>query len=202
MMIPICKVVHQLNAVAMLRRHPEINIDLFASHLNNQLPTYVAWKPDPSCTLHCYAFPLFSLIQCCLHKIQQDEATGIMLVLSWTTQPWFPQLLQIVYSQPWVMTKHPMLLPCIRQEYSSLQLPEAVTYVIMSSWRMGTKKQYRTFIKKWMEFCRKGQINAYKPWLNKALMVLHSLYKSQLSYSAINTARSALSTFISLPDSG
>ena len=29
---------------------PELNIDLFASRLNNQLESYCSWKPDPGCT--------------------------------------------------------------------------------------------------------------------------------------------------------
>ena len=29
---------------------PELDVDLFASRLNNQLPTYCSWKPDPGCT--------------------------------------------------------------------------------------------------------------------------------------------------------
>ena len=71
---------------------PELNIDLFASRLNNQLDTYCSWKPDPGCThvdafsinwsnFNFFAFPPFSLIPKCVQKIIQDKAKGILLIM-------------------------------------------------------------------------------------------------------------------------
>lgn len=51
-----------------------------------------------------------------------------------------------------------------------------------------------------MDFCSKEQIDEYSPTLNQALLFLNMLQKDGLSYSAINTARSALSTIISVPE--
>ncbi len=70
--------------------------------------------------------------------------------------------------------------------------------VLMSSWRPGTKKQYSTYIGKWLEFCREGKIDKYSPTLNQALSYMKYLKDQGLSYSALNTARSALSTVISI----
>lgn len=39
-----------------------------------------------------YAFPPFSLILKCLHKIKTDRATGILVFPYWPSQPWFPLL--------------------------------------------------------------------------------------------------------------
>jgi hypothetical protein len=72
-------------------RYPFLEIDLFASRLNAQLPNYVAWQPDPECVAvnaftiswKCkmfYAFPPFSLIPRCIQKILQDKATGILIL--------------------------------------------------------------------------------------------------------------------------
>jgi hypothetical protein len=66
---------------AIQNRYPLLEIDLFASCLNAQLPNYVAWQPDPECVAvnaftiswKCkmfYAFPPFSLIPRCVQKIQ------------------------------------------------------------------------------------------------------------------------------------
>ena len=33
----------------ILSLYPELNIDLFATRLNNQLALYCSWKPDPGC---------------------------------------------------------------------------------------------------------------------------------------------------------
>ena len=89
-------------------------------------------------------------------------------------------------------------MSCVRQSLSHYQLPEPVAEVIMSSWRKSTQKQYRTYISKWLDFCHQGQIDQYKPSLSSALQFLQTLYDAELSYSSINTARSALSTFINI----
>lgn len=84
---------------------PELNIDVFASRLNNQLDTYCSWKPDPGCTyvdafsinwsnFNFFAFPPFSLIPKCVQKIIQDKAKAILLIPLWPTQTWFPLVLQ------------------------------------------------------------------------------------------------------------
>ena len=67
------------------------DIDLFATRLNCQLHTFVSWKPEPGAwavdaftvswgDLKCYAFPPFSVLGRVLWKVQQDKATGILVV--------------------------------------------------------------------------------------------------------------------------
>ena len=87
-------------------------------------------------------------------------------------------------------------MSCIRESFSYLHLPEEVAKVVMGSWRTSTKKQYHTYINKWLDFCCQRQIDPHKPGLTVALQFLHTLYDNELSYSAINTARSALSTIL------
>ena len=73
-------------------------IDSFASRLNFKVANYVSWKPDPGATFinaflmnwqhhYFYAFPPFSLISTCLQKIEQNQASGVLLVPVWKTQP-------------------------------------------------------------------------------------------------------------------
>ena len=92
-------------------------VDLFASALNARLPQYVSWKPDPAAfavdafsiqwtNLDFYAFPPFSVIPRVLAKIQQDGATGLVILPRWTTQSWFPTMLRLLIHHPVV------LLPC------------------------------------------------------------------------------------------
>lgn len=59
----------------------------------------------------------------------------------------------------------------------------------------GTKRQYSTYIRKWTCYCRKRQINYIQSTLHENLDFLTALYENSLSYSAINSARSALSSF-------
>ena len=66
----------------------------------------------------------------------------------------------------------------------------------MASWRSGTQRQYQTYLNKWMPFCDERKIAYYSPLLNEALQFLVRLFNQRLSYSALNTARSALSGII------
>ena len=86
-------------------------IDLFASRLNNQLPTYVSYKPDPNAyavdafsldwsKLQFYAFPPFSCISQCVHKIKTDKAEGILVTPHWPTQPFYSKIMKMTKRLP------------------------------------------------------------------------------------------------------
>ena len=82
----------------------------------------------------------------------------------------------------------------------STGISEESCKLIMSSWRSGTRKQYGTYIQQWIEFCDKQESDFLHPSVAKVLDFLTMLYKKGLSYTAVNTARSALSSLLSLPD--
>ncbi len=99
-------------------------IDLFASRLNYKCKPHISFKPDREAyainAFHIswknftfYAFPPFCIIQRCLQKISEENATGIMVVPHWPTQPWWPCLINM-------LTNFPIELP--RQQYT-LTLP-------------------------------------------------------------------------------
>ena len=54
--------------------------------------------------LKFYAFLPFSILGRVLAKVQQDGATGMLVTLLWSTQPWFPQLLEMVIEHPRMLT--------------------------------------------------------------------------------------------------
>ena len=58
-------------------------------------------------------------------------------------------------------------------------------------------KQYETYIRRWMVFYRKGNIDIFSPFIKDVVEFLVSLFKAGCGYSAINTAGSALSCFVS-----
>jgi len=97
------------------------DIDLFASRLNNQLDRYISWKPDPGAeavnafTLdwskcYFYAFPPFALIGRCLTKIMSDKAEGILVAPKWTSQYWYPKLMQMQVGQTYTLCRCENLL--------------------------------------------------------------------------------------------
>ena len=79
-------------------------IDIFASHLNYQVPTYVSCNSDKNvyaidafsiswANIKFYAFPPFSLIGISISKIRREMAVGIMIISWWVTQFWFPMMI-------------------------------------------------------------------------------------------------------------
>ena len=105
-------------------------VDLFASRLNHQLPTYVSWKPDPNSHFidaipmswkrkFVYIFPPFSMLWPVLTKLESDQVCrAIIIIPRWPTQSWYPRILKKSISQvhirstdltlPGTQTIHPM----------------------------------------------------------------------------------------------
>ena len=72
--------------------------------------------------------------------------------------------------------------------------------VIWASWRQSTKQQYASYLTRWNKFCIQRQCDPLRPPVDMVLQFLTTLYEEGLEYSAINTARSALSAVVILPD--
>ena len=51
-------------------------------------------------------------------------------------------------------------------------------------------------LQKWLNFCNREQISSYCPSLGLVIKFLPLVFKNRLSYSSINTARSALSSIL------
>jgi hypothetical protein len=78
----------------------------------------------------------------------------------------------------------------IRNSLRKFNISGKAVDIILSSWRESTKRQYWSYIKKWLLFCGRKQ--------NNVLEYLLELYGNTLGYSSINTVRSALSALLSL----
>lgn len=84
-------------------------------------------------------------------------------------------------------------LSAIRESFKSRDISLKATNMLLASWRKGTQKQYITYVRKWFSFCRQKQIDSIQANINHILDFLTDLYDSGCGYSAINTARCALS---------
>ena len=78
---------------------------------------------------------------------------------------------------------------------------EKASAVILNSWRGTTQKQYQVYLKKWYSFCSQRGFDPCSVSPVKALNFLAELFEQGLGYSALNTARSALSQVLS-PQAG
>ena len=99
---------------------PKLNfapdIDVFASRLNNQFPSYISYRPDPGAKavdvfsfdlsdVKFYAFPPFGVINPFLQKIAEEAATGVCVLPNWPTQSWYSKAMKMCI-------RDPVHLPC------------------------------------------------------------------------------------------
>ncbi len=85
-----------------------VDIDMFASCINNKLPRYVSWHRDPY-SVHVDAFTLdwtnqslyvfspFSVIPRIVHKLNTQTPRKLIIVYpEWPTQAWYPALTRLL----------------------------------------------------------------------------------------------------------
>ena len=86
----------------------------------------------------------------------------------------------------------------IRGKVKSSSLSKPAQDILLASWRPGTRKQYDSYLHRWAKFCYDHEINVYQPSVEQVVEFLTQLFQTGLGYSAINTARSALSSIVTL----
>ena len=86
----------------------------------------------------------------------------------------------------------------IRWRYEEEGYSEEAASLIVSSWRPETQTAYNHYIALWKGFASKNSINLSCPLPLEVANFLAHLFKEGASYTAVNTARSALSAFLPL----
>ena len=171
-----------------LRFNNTPKIDLFASRLNNQLPAYVSYKPDPNAyavdafsldwsKLQICAFPPFSCISQCVQKIKTDKVEGILVIPHWSTQPFYSKIMKMTPINNTSQHRKPCSserlkkfvdssskgrldgLSCVRERFLKEGLSNESTKIIMVSWRKSTSIKYQVYINQWLDFCKNHSIN-------------------------------------------
>ena len=83
----------------MIKKCGKVKVHLFASRINHKVKRYYSYHTvdTDSCGVDCffincseeiiYAFPPYAIISRMLKKIEEDKATGAILVPLFTTQP-------------------------------------------------------------------------------------------------------------------
>lgn len=87
----------------------------------------------------------------------------------------------------------PTGLSSVRKALTNKNISDRATDIIMQSWRKGTTKQYSTYLRKWETFCVERSLKPNEPSVSEILDFLLHLYDNGDGYSALNTARSAVS---------
>ena len=169
--------------------------------------------------LKFYAFPSFSVIPSLLKKIQEDQAEGVCVLPSWLTTvvPKSNANGHEITGQaksmhdaavsakptgtdtPLTQQAGPLNMPLVRKTLNTKNLSSSAKEIIMASWHPGTGKQYHSYLGRWEKFCAQKAIVVEDANIENGVDFLPSLYEDGLGYSAINTARSALSSVLTSP---
>ena len=86
----------------------------------------------------------------------------------------------------------------LREELVSKGISKDAASIILSSWTPSTQKQYGAYVSKWLLFCSERQFPTFQPAVMDLIEFLTLLHTSGIGYSAINTAKSAVSSFVYL----
>lgn len=142
-----------------------LEVDLFASLENAQLPKFVTLKAHPKSyyfdalahplPAKAYANPPFILIPRVLQKVRMEQAELVLIAPLWTTQPWWATLVDLVVEPP-------LLLPRINNLFRVGQenrLPKWETL----AWKLsGRRSRHAGFPPPLSSYCfistRSGQI--------------------------------------------
>ena len=129
----------------------------------------------------------------------------------WTTQNWYPLLLQLAVEQPILLSRKDNLLTlphnqelhplkdslCLAAWMLSkdrLRLSDDAITIISASWSSGTDKQYNSAWKKWCGWCEERKIHLLQASVDEVVNFLSQSFAEGKSYSTVNTYRSALSS--------
>ena len=171
-----------------------------------QVDKFVSWHPDPDAFAIdafsvswaeelIYAFPCFSLIERVVQKLRQDQGELILVAPVWLTQGWFTAVMELLIDKPRIFKVHPDTLSLqhshkIHPLVNHLHLMacrlsgkriKAETFrktLLKSSWRNSTKKQYSSYINRWISYCNKREINPIFTPLSNVIEFLTDMFHS------------------------
>ena len=152
------------------------SINLFASRLNAQITSYVSWQSDPSAKFIDalsinwrvnlnYSVYFHSLIDNCLQKLELNATSGIFVLPLWPTQRLFTRAIRILVAKPLFLpqradllrlpnnqTRHSVAkkMRLIKESFRTRGLLSDSIAIILKSWREGSRKQYRGYLKRWV----------------------------------------------------
>ena len=86
----------------------------------------------------------------------------------------------------------------LREKFRQTGVSGQALDILMAAWKDGTQAQYQGYLKQWRSFCMGRDIDMFTPQVSEVLDFLTTLFDKGLGYSALNTARSSLSSVINI----
>ena len=107
--------------VELILQGHRLLVDLFTTHMNFMLLTFVSpfqhpltWEVDALNLsweeLDAYAFPPTKILSKVINKVTQHYCRILLVAPHWPKQPWFAEVQDLFYAQPWELPFHKKLL--------------------------------------------------------------------------------------------
>jgi len=130
----------------LMLEYGQCEVDMFASARNFRLTTYVSYLPDDKAlavnafslswtNIFSYMFPPFSILGKVLQKLEQDEAEAVLVAPLFSTQTWFPKLLQMISGPAFLLPKPQHIL-----KHPSHQMPHRLVKMSLGVFKISGNK--------------------------------------------------------------
>jgi len=87
-------------------------------------------------------------------------------------------------------------LRLLRKSLKAKGIQGQTAKIVLASWRDSTRKQYASYLARWVSFCDRRKIDPLRATVSDVLTFLTELFNKGLGYSALNTARSAVAAVV------
>ena len=210
---------------ALAERWGPLEIDLFASRLSHQLPTFVSWRPDPLAvhsdafslswqSMKGYAFPPFALIgQMSAANVNPESGAINTGSASMASSAMVPTTAPALHRHPSALSDVPSTsdegqsitptnqsttgwVETISQHYKAADISEATRNLLLAAWRKNTTSTYSSAWNRWVSWCNQRQVNPLSAHLSAILEFLKDQFEDGKAYGTLNVYRSALSTLL------
>ena len=142
-----------------------------------------------------------------LSHTQSQQTQVVLLAPIWTTQPWYPVLLEMPVDFPRQIPQHVQVtdnqlgnhppasrMAYLREKYRSQELSEEASSLLLSSWRTKTIKSYDSLFGKWYSWCHRRHTDPFSGPITEVANFLAHLFTQGYSYNSLNSYRSAISS--------
>ena len=147
-----------------------------------------------------------------LAKIVTNHATGLLIIPQWTTQLWFPQVLNLLIQHPQRIASckdllqilhQPLMVHPLYKKLSLLAIHLSGRHSLVSDYRLKLQPSSRTYgdlaqecnmipLQGCTRFCTSRQVHPMSPTIYDILAYLTSMFECGLTYHTISAAKSVL----------
>ena len=90
----------------------------------------------------------------------------------------------------------------VRQVLASHRLSKKAQELVLASWRSSTRTRYDGVLKKWEEFCSKGNKDPFYTTIGDVLNFMAERFDEGVGYSSVAALRSALNPLVTIKEGG